>query len=350
MRYNIRNQMFFSFLRDKNRKNVFKIIKELIILFFHKRALPTHYLTNLLYRKNISNYKDYLTFAESLKLLFYSIGHAPEQIDLVTNKFSAEEFLRENNIATTQTLFQNSKNKFLYNDEIFIIETKKDFFSFLNKVFSDVNIEKVFCKPIDGMKGQNVFILDRKTLYDTTDDLFDLVFSEAFIFQKLIVQHESLNKINNSSINTLRVVSYKNKSNEVEILSGFIRLGRKGAIVDNAHKGGIVVPFNKDTGRMGYEGLQLIDKGGGVFYEHPDTGIVFDNFEIPHYNEVKEMVIKASSLFNFPLLGWDVSITSKGPIIVEINHNFDLYLSDRMDRGLKNIPSFNEFLINYNKL
>ena len=124
--------------------------------------------------------------------------------------------------------------------------------------------------------------------------------------------------------------------------------GRKGSIIDNAHAGGIVVPINKETGKMGNEGLQLIDNGGGVFYKHPDTGIIFDNIQIPHYIQVKEIVTKASSLFKIPLLGWDVALTPNGPVIIEANHNFHLLLSDRMEKGLKRTPSFKKLSLKLN--
>ena len=150
--------------------------------------------------------------------------------------------------------------------------------------------------------------------------------------------------MNSTSINTLRIVTYKNQKNEVEILSGFIRLGRKGAIIDNAHIGGIVVPFNKETGKVNAEGLQLIDNGGGVFYKHPDTGVIFENLQIPLYTEVQKIISKASSLFKFPLLGWDVALTPNGPIIIEANHDFHLLLSDLMEKGLKRSPTIKKLL------
>jgi len=192
--------------------------------------------------------------------------------------------------------------------------------------------------------GENIFIIEKNTLGKIADNLIKLVFSRAFIFQKLILQHEALKKINFSSINTLRVVTYKNKNNDVEILSGFMRFGRAGSIVDNAHANGVVVPFNKETGKMCHEGLQLIDNGGGIFYKHPDTEVVFDNFQIPYYTQVREIVTKASSLFKLPLLGWDVAITPNGPIIVEVNTGFHLLLSDRMEKGLKRSPSIRKLL------
>lgn len=274
----------------------------------------------------------------------WSYSNGGEQIVITENKLLFEELLVKNNIPTPQIYFHNSKNKFTYNGAIFKIETKNDFFSFLENVFNEERIVHLFCKPVAGSQGENIFVIDKKTYRKIADDLINLLFSNAFIFQKLILQHEVLKQINYSSINTLRIVTYKNKKNEVEILSGIIRVGRKGAIVDNAHAGGIRIPFNNETGKMCAEGLQLIDNGGGIFYKHPDTGIIFDKLQIPHYIEVKKIVTKASSLFKFPLLGWDVAITPNGPIIIEANHDFHLLSADRMEKGLKNIPSFKKLL------
>ena len=337
-------QILLFFIKDKNKKNWFKIIKECTNLFISKKELPLHYISNLLYRENVSNYKDYISLKENNRLLAWSHSHAKEQIILAENKLLFEELLVKNNIPTPQIFFHNSKNRFTYKSDIFKIETKNDFFSFLEKVFYEEKIVQLFCKPIDGGMGQNIFVIDRNTYRKITDNLINLLFSNAFIFQELILQHEVLKKINYSSINTLRIFTYKNEKNELEILSGFIRIGRKGAIIDNAHAGGILVPFNIKSGKMCAEGLQLIDNGGGIFYKHPDTGIIFDKLQIPHYIEVKKIVNEVSSLFKFPFLGWDVAITPNGPVIVEVNHDFHLILSDRMAGGLKRIPSFKKLL------
>lgn len=72
--------------------------------------------------------------------------------------------------------------------------------------------------------------------------------------------------------------------------------------------------------------------------------MVFEGIQIPHYQQVKQIVTKATKLLNFPLLGWDVAIHPDGPVIIETNHNFHLMLSDRMENVLKNNVVFNELL------
>lgn len=339
-----KKQILLFFFEDKTKKNWFQIIKEFIVLYALHKTLPINYISHLLYRKNVNNYRDYLSLKENYKLLQWSMSRAEEQTAIVKNKLLFEKFLVKNNIPTPSIFFYNTKNKFTYEGEIYDIETKNAFSSFLLKVFSEKKIEQIFCKPVDGVKGENIFILTKDTHQEITDGLMDLISSKEFIFQEVIAQNADLKKINSSSINTLRIATYKNEKDEVEILAGFIRVGRNGAIVDNAHKGGIVVPFDKETGKMSEEGMQLIDNGGGIFCSHPDTGITFKNLQIPHYVQVKEMVTKVSLLFEFPLLGWDVALTPNGPTVVEANHDFHLLLSDRTEKGLRRNPTFKKLI------
>ncbi|MGB6153407.1 MAG: sugar-transfer associated ATP-grasp domain-containing protein [Pricia sp.] len=339
-----KKQMLLFFLRDKNRKNWLQIIKEFTTLGISAKEFPLHYISHLLYRKNVTNYKDYLSLKENHGLLQWSYSHAQEEIGLIENKLSFEAILSKNNIPTPRIFFHNLKNRFIYEGTAFDVDTKSDFFSFLEKVFNEKKVERIFCKPVDGIRGENIFVIDQNTYREMADNFIDLVFSKAFIFQELIRQHEDLGRINQSSVNTLRVVTYKNKNNASEVFSAFIRVGRKGAIIDNAHIGGIVVAIDKETGKMRGEGIQLIDNGGGIFYKHPDTGIIFDTVQIPHFDKVKKIATQAASLFKFPLLGWDIAVTPDGPVIIEANHDFHLFLSDRMEKGLKRNPTFKKIL------
>lgn len=113
--------------------------------------------------------------------------------------------------------------------------------------------------------GQSVFILEKKSYSEIEDSLIKSVFAQKFIFQELIPQHKALNKINPYSVNSLRIISYKNKEKKVEILTGVLRVGANKAIVDNTHAGGILTSLNIENGKLKNEGSQLIDNGGGSF-------------------------------------------------------------------------------------
>jgi hypothetical protein len=51
-------------LKDKNRKNILRIIKEFIVIAVIRKCLPTHYFSSFIYRKGTNNYLDYVTNGE----------------------------------------------------------------------------------------------------------------------------------------------------------------------------------------------------------------------------------------------------------------------------------------------
>lgn len=60
---------------------------------------------------------------------------------------------------------------------------------------------------------------------------------------------------------------------------------------------------------------------------HPATNVKFDGFKIPYWNEIKELVLKAAMVNpDVKVVGWDVAISNKGPLLIEANRRpgFDL--------------------------
>lgn len=258
-------KMLIFFFRDKNKKKWLQIIKEFTSLYISKKKIPLYYISNLLYRKNVINYKNYLSLEESKTFLLWSYAQGGHHIPVAENKFLFHNLLIENKIATPRVFFYNLKNKLVFRDTGFEVNSKKEFLLFLDFFFNEVNVDRIFCKPIDGMMGQSVFILEKKSYSEIEDSLIKSVFAQKFIFQELIPQHKALNKINPYSVNSLRIISYKNKEKKVEILTGVLRVGANKAIVDNTHAGGILTSLNIENGKLKNEGSQLIDNGGGSF-------------------------------------------------------------------------------------
>lgn len=61
--------------------------------------------------------------------------------------------------------------------------------------------------------------------------------------------------------------------------------------------------------------------------ENSITNIKFDGFQIPYWEDIKEMVLKAALVNDkVNMVGWDVAISKNGPLIIEGNRGpgFDL--------------------------
>lgn len=65
-------------------------------------------------------------------------------------------------------------------------------------------------------------------------------YGRGFIIQEVITQHPVLASLNPTSVNTVRIMTYRWLSGEVVALSSLVRVGRSGEIVDNGHAGGLV--------------------------------------------------------------------------------------------------------------
>ena len=182
------------------------------------------------------------------------------------------------------------------------------------------NLEKVIIKPALEKSGSGVRLLtvkDGVTNVDgrTLKNLFD-EYKRNFLIQKCVKQHKDLAALNPTSVNTLRILSYRSGM-EVLILYSVIRIGRSGQVIDNQCAGGISTIITKD-GKLGKTAF------GGYSEDNvlvTDTGITLDGYQLPSYDKtidfVKRLHLKLPYL---NIVGWDISIEENGePILIEFN-------------------------------
>ncbi len=134
--------------------------------------------------------------------------------------------------------------------------------------------------------------------------------------QRGITQHEALAKINPSSVNTIRIITLLTKK-ETFVLSAILRMGVGESKVDNSSSGGLTIGLTTD-GKL--KKTACVDKRRFVT-EHPTSGVVFDGYQLPSFQEAIELVKKASRMVpHFRMVAWDVSILEDGtPVLIEAN-------------------------------
>lgn len=138
-----------------------------------------------------------------------------------------------------------------------------------------------------------------------------------WIIEERIKQSKEMGALNESSCNTVRYLSFLNKSGFFAI-TPFLRTGRKGSVVDNAGAGGIFANVDVKTGVVYTNG---IDELGNEYECHPDSGIRFKGWQIPRYDEVVATVRKMHQelMPSHPYIGWDMALTEKGWVVIECN-------------------------------
>lgn len=197
--------------------------------------------------------------------------------------------------------FTKDDQKFKLNNELFDNET-------------DLLPSKFFVKPIRNNGGEYAGIYSKGELNTVKDD---------FLAQELAHNHPLLIELAGSyAFNTVRIISYLDKLGNIHFLSAILRLST-GKQVDNWGKGSINVSIDIESGKLGKNG---ITKYYTTYENHPISKIKFENFKIPFWNELIEVVKKGCGRFNFlRLIAWDIGIGRDGPIIVEANSGCDFF-------------------------
>lgn len=141
------------------------------------------------------------------------------------------------------------------------------------------------------------------------------LYKKDFIVQEFLEQSETMSKLNPSSLNTLRVISYLN-DHGVNILSTTARVGGLNSRTDNYSSGGLLCGVD-DNGRIKTKGYSK----KGLALDQTFTGIKLIGYAVPNYNLVLDMV-KAMHVRipYFKLVSWDIAIDKNNkPILVEYN-------------------------------
>lgn len=220
-------------------------------------------------------------------------------------------------------LFNSSAaNKILWDKVSF----NKYFASFIERPFlnvdihtSDAELEEFFHKSNKGIaKPNDLYYGIGVRKINTLQDLKDLRNSgTSFIVEGLLTNHPDLNVFNDSSLNTLRVVTCIDTQGKVHIVAILLRTGCKGALIDNLKGGGVCWHVDISTGVIDSPGRNGL---GEYFVTHPTSGKCGPGFKIPCFEELKQIVVKlALHLPEARYVGWDIAITPDGLEVIEGN-------------------------------
>ena len=213
------------------------------------------------------------------------------------------------------------------------------------------NHELFFAKPNDGQCGKNIEKISTEKWENNLEELYAyLVENKLELLEEPIVQCEEMNKLNSSSVNTVRMVTVMNEQDEVTIIATFSRIGN-GKVVDNFNSGGMTARIDVATGKIIED---AVNKNGELFEKHPITGTTIKGFQIPNWEDAKNMVKNAAKLSkHIRYVGWDVGLSVRGPVLVEGNQfpGHDIYqVAEKIgENDIGILPVFEEAMKTKNK-
>lgn len=347
-------EIFVEILKDPDRKPLYQIFSECLYLLFTSREMPVHYISRYLFKKQVTNFKDYIPNKMLGKIpTHFNDQKAKEVLD---NKLYFDLFFTQFNISLPKILMYNHRKTFIVGNKVVEVNNIQDFKILLEEIFkqnpaySSIIIKKTYASS----SGSKIFKLFRY-INDidpaVMEELFSEVHKSEFLFQETIKQHPVLNDLNGSCLNTIRIDSFIDSQGKIDIISAYLRLSISNCHVDNISSGGCGIGVDIQTGKLKKYGFGLVQTcGAEILTRHPLSKTIFEDFTIPYFAEVKELVVKAASLVpGLRLVGWDVAIGESGPVLIEGNSDYDTSGNDLADEGYRTNPVYRKVLkeINY---
>ncbi len=313
-------ELLYFYFHSGNHKKLHIQIYEMIILGLHWKSLPRQYIEYEMFVKDctlsLSEMKNYI--AEKASQKYFGLFNQRYSI-IAFDKAIFSDMMNYYGLPQPKTILKYSNEVFFdqFNNKLSLSE--------VDLLINDQPYSKLFLKDNKGSLGKGISLFKKSDdgLYHgssgiLTSKLIRNIFRQsAAIIQEGIVQNEVLSRLNSDSVNTIRILT-KNVKGIVTIIDATLKVGRSGCFVDNAGSGGLLININLDTGKFG-------DFGKGYynlkkFYEHPDSNVSFKDLVMPHWDEVKNLVCRAALAFHqLKFIGWDVAVTNKEAIIVEMN-------------------------------
>lgn len=146
-------------------------------------------------------------------------------------------------------------------------------------------------------------------------------YGEGFMFQELLTNERRLAEAIGATVAGVRIVTVRTASGP-KALYAAIRMPAPGAMSD-ATLGGRQVRAAIDvvTGRI-LRAQDMFRMSVTDLPAHPQTGAALPGLQLPHWSAAVEAVLAGHEVFaDAGLLGWDVLLTDRGPVIAEANSN-----------------------------
>ncbi len=286
----------------------------------------------------LNAYKYNISLLEYFQFKFYQKTHV-EKLKWAGTGFMYEYQLKMNppearNILDDKWLFYQSYKKY-FTHKIYSLEEIKADDSIIEYLLSGSH-EKLVFKGSHGKCGSEVKVVNVSQLNHKT--FIDFMKNNNFdIIEEYIYQHDKLNELSPSAVNTVRVFTQLDNKGLPHLLGCRLRISVNSPI-DNLAAGNLAAPIDDITGIITGPAIYS-DITKDVEYFHPITKVEILGFKVPFWSETISMV--KSAAIQHPQnksIGWDVAITKNGPSLIEGNHDWcKLLWQLPVQKGLKHV-------------
>lgn len=181
--------------------------------------------------------------------------------------------------------------------------------------------DRVIAKIADSLGGDGIAAYSSGTITDLDGFRAARLAHRQVLLEQFLIQHPGMARLNASSVNTLRIVTFLDDAGEVQTLARVLKMGN-GGDVDNFSDGGMYTMLDEH----GVAHHAAFDGAGRVFREHPLSGTSIVGFAVPNWPAVQALVeALAHEVPQIRYVGWDIAITPDGAAVIEGNYNTGVF-------------------------
>lgn len=299
----------------------YKVVKDLLYIFFRLRYFPDNYSPCRLWEKQ-----------RALWHYYYGSSYHPYQRDRLRKEVQRYEYVSLFDDKEVCELLCKGMSVKLP-DYYGVVGPEMDYKSEIIHALNANPGKKVIIKPVKGQAGRGISLAYKHEqgvkvkMGNTETDIAQFKLYGRSILQEVVRQDELVARFSSSSVNTVRVVTLLNKENRPILISASMRFGVGEAYVDNWSAGGIAVGVDRKSGTLRDIAY---DKKGNQYLKHPVSNKRFEGFQVPRWTEVEAMALHVQNKCPFyKMLGLDIAITPDGPVLIEMNPDPDLIFQEQ---------------------
>ena len=250
----------------------------------------------VLYGSWTNNYFEYRFWekSHSKRKEFFTWKKARNLINEVNGKKHSPYFRKKN-------LFLEEFKDYIKRDWLYVPSaTLEEVQAFLEKY------SFVMEKDNEGMFGNGVKRLNTSEIKNI-EEYYDYAKENKVLLEECITCCDEIQQLHTSSLNTIRIMTFVNEDHtDVKILGAVLRMGDRGAQVDNARANGLFAGVDIETGIVITKAMDFLNH---TYCKHPYTDMPVTGLEIPSWKEAIEVTKKAALVHpEVRLIGWDVVI------------------------------------------
>jgi len=194
-------------------------------------------------------------------------------------------------------------------------------YPFFSKLLAGTNgVGVVAARSYDQASDQLLLAGDKSVEVDDFVAWISGFFDQGYLFQELLEPHAEVERICGHRLSSVRAMVLYEDDGEPELYCTVWKIPVGDNVADNAwHKGNLLAAVDIETG-----GVTRVVAGFGAqeheVEDHPDTGRRIKGMTLPDWDRLRALCDASARAFpGLRLQAWDVALTDRGPVMVEIN-------------------------------